>query len=427
MVGKGLAVVSSLVANALVARLLTSDEMGAYFLIFSLASVCAVVAQLGLGQTVVRLVAESLANDQPGRASDAVRWALRFGTLGVLVVAGALVLGVGTWVTESVFDSTLLTGAVGLMALWVGVLTFRNLLAETFRGFKDIRLATIFQEVMTGILSALLFAALWLLRGRGDLNEVIMLSVGAGFTTALIAGLLLREKLRPLGTSGEKLKGQEVLKIAQPVWVVNISLIALTQVDLWIIGLFRSESEVAIYGAAMRLVALVAMPLLIVNAVVPPFIAEMYTRGNRKHLEVALRTAATTASIPASLALGLVILLGGPILGFVYGDFYRGGATVLILLSLGQLVNVWAGPCGLVLIMTGHQTLMMAITIGCGLITVVGSLLLVKHYGAIGVAGVAAVTMMLQNVLSLTFSKLKAGIWTHIRLPSGLPASVEKG
>jgi len=46
----------------LLARLLTPDEMGAYFLTFSLVSVSALVAQLGMGQTVVRLVVGAMAS-----------------------------------------------------------------------------------------------------------------------------------------------------------------------------------------------------------------------------------------------------------------------------------------------------------------------------------------------------------------------------
>jgi O-antigen/teichoic acid export membrane protein len=40
-------------------------------------------------------------------------------------------------------------------------------------------------------------------------------------------------------------------------------------------GAFRPHTEVAVYGAASRLVILVAMPLVIVNSVVPPLIAGM--------------------------------------------------------------------------------------------------------------------------------------------------------
>jgi len=75
--GKVVTALSGLAISALLARLLTPEEMGAYFLTFSLVSVAAIVAQLGLTQTVVRLVAESMGTDRPGRARQSVILALR--------------------------------------------------------------------------------------------------------------------------------------------------------------------------------------------------------------------------------------------------------------------------------------------------------------------------------------------------------------
>ncbi|MEA1866831.1 MAG: oligosaccharide flippase family protein [Thermodesulfobacteriota bacterium] len=82
--GKIITVISSLAVNFLLARLLTPEEMGAYFLTFSLVSVAAMIAQLGLSQTVVRLVAESIGTGQPGRAAADIRIVFRFGAIGSL-------------------------------------------------------------------------------------------------------------------------------------------------------------------------------------------------------------------------------------------------------------------------------------------------------------------------------------------------------
>lgn len=425
LAGKVILVLSTLLINALLARLLAPQEMGAYFLTFSLVSVAAVAAQFGLSQAVVKLVAESLASERPGRAANTIRFILRSGALGALLVAGMLALGVGSWLAQRIFDSALMAGVIGLAALWVVVLTLQNLLAESFRGFHEIRLATLSGGVITSVLSALLFAGLWIVQGHSNLEQVVVLSVIAGATNAVIAFLLLRGKLKPFSTKND-FKGKEVFRIAWPLWVTNLTLIVLLQADLWIMGMFRPQEEVAIYGAALRFVVLVTMPLMIVNSVVSPFIAEMYTKRRRKDLQETLRAAATTASIPAFAVVIVFTLFGSPILALVYGEFYRNGATVLALLSLGQFVNVLAGSCGLVLMMTGFQASMMWITIVCGLLTVTGAMLLVEQYGANGVATVAAAAMMTQNGLMLLFCKLKTGIWTHAKLPHNLPLATTK-
>ena len=415
--GKIITVISSLAVNFLLARLLTPEEMGAYFLTFSLVSVAAMIAQLGLSQTVVRLVAESVSTGQPRRAAAAIRIVFRFGAIGSLLIAGFLALGIGAWIARVVFDSVIMAGVILFASLWVVVMTCQNLLAESFRGFHDIRLATIFGGLVTSVLSTLLFGVLWAWQGRGSLSQVIVLSLVAGSTSALVAGVLLHRRIKPLqGQDSSTLYGRDVLRIAWPLLVTNFLVFALTESDLWILGVFRSQEEVAIYGAARRLVLLVTVSLFIVNAVVPPLIAEMYAHGKKRELEQILRITATIAGIPAFGIVLVFILFSGPILGLVYGEFYRAGSSVLMLLSLGQLINVWAGSCGLTLIMTGHQATLMWVTALCGLVAVCGSLLLVQRYGPVGVAGAAAFAMALQNVLMLLAAKKKTGIWTHVKI-----------
>jgi O-antigen/teichoic acid export membrane protein len=68
---------------------------------------------------------------------------------------------------------------------------------------------------------------------------------------------------------------REILSVSWPMWVTNITLFVGTQTDIWIVGAFRSQEEVAIYGAAVKLVLMVALPLQIVSTVVPPLITEM--------------------------------------------------------------------------------------------------------------------------------------------------------
>jgi len=411
--GKIASAFCGLAANAILARLLIPEALGAYFLTYSLVSIAALVAQLGLGQTAVRLVAESMSRDLPGRAAKLVRLVIRLGGLGVLIVAAALILGAGAWLAWEVFESSLMAGVITLVPLWVAVTAFPNLLAEIFRGFHDIRLATLFGGVVTTVLNALLFAGMWLLQGHSSLEDVVILAIAAGTTNTLMAGIFLWRKIGPMEGNGQ-IATRDVLTIAWPLWLSNMLLFILTQADLWILGIFRPSEEVAIYGAAARLVAVVAMPLIVANAVLPPIIAEMYAQGRKRELQQALRATATMAGIPTVGVLIVFMVFGSPILGLVFGEFYRNGATVLVLLSLSQLVNVAAGSCGLTLIYTGHQMVLLRVSVACGFVTILGSIWAAPRYGMEGVAVATLLGMTLQNVLMLVTAQSKTAIWTHV-------------
>src|SRR5581483_4666855 len=128
-----------------------------------------------------------------------------------------------------------------------------------------------------------------------------------------------------------------------------------TGIDLLVLGAFRPQPEVALYGAATRLVVLVATPLWILRGVLPPLIAELHAQGRRVELERTLRAGATLAGLPSLLILLVFVFFGRPVMGVLYGSFYRKGALVLVLLSLGRLVSVWAGSSGLPVTMPSRR------------------------------------------------------------------------
>jgi len=418
LLGKAGTAIGALAVNALLARLLTPEEMGVYFLTYSLVMVASTAAQLGLNQAVVKLIAESIAIGRLGRAADTVRFATLGGAVGIAVVAAAFGLGGWRWLAGSVFSSPEMAALTSLAVLWMASLTWQVLMGEHYRGFHDIRLASVFGGLFTTLLSAGLFALLWIGQGHSNLHQVLVLSIGAGFANAVLASAGLWMRSRKLAGSGH-LGAKEVVKLAWPMLLTSLTFLVLTQADLWIVGALRSQQEVAVYGAAARLVLLVAMPLMIANAVVPPLVAEMHAQGNTEQLERSLRTTATVAGIPSFLVLLTFIFAGGPLLQLVFGDAYGDGAPILALLCLGQMLNVWAGSCGVTLMMTGYQTTMLVVTIFSGLLSIAGALLLVGPWGPVGVAAAAAAAMMVQNVLMLIFVKRAIGVWTHMRFVPG--------
>jgi len=423
--GKIFFILSTLAVNALLARILSPEALGTYFLTFSLVTVSSVIAQQGLNLTIVRLVAESLSKLQPEKAAKSIRLTFLLGGIGATIVAFILIFGLGEWLAKNTFNSIKMLEVVGYVAFWVVITTLQNLSAETFRGFHDIRFATIFGGLFSSLLSALLFFRIWALNGHCSLGDAILISITAGFTSTLIASFILIKKHNSIKGDCD-LPIKEVLNISLPLWLTSLVFLLLSQADLWVLGIFSLHKDVAIYGAALRLVALVTMPLLIVNAVVQPLISEMYAKGQITELEKILRFTATFAAVPAFFIFIIFVFFGNFVLGAIYGDYYREGAIVLSILSLGQMINVGVGSCGLVLMMTGNQSRMMFITLISGVVTVTGCVASVRLFGFVGVASAATLGIAMHNLLILRAVHQKIKIWTYIRLPLRLLLLNEK-
>jgi O-antigen/teichoic acid export membrane protein len=430
------------------ARLLTPSDMGNFVLALSLAWFGTTVGCVGLNQVMVRFVAESLATGRPERAGRVVRLVFRLGVPGA-ATSGLLYAAFGGAFEERVFDAPVLVALTGLVACWIVALCLQSLVADAFRGWGDLRRASLFGGPLATALLLGGLATLWAVDGRAELGDVLVLLAGSVLASCLAGGWALRRKLRtlPAGTGKEPdattngsdattngsdasdtsdgVRAARVLRIALPLLVSNVSLIAFSQADLWIMGAFRPKQEVAVYGVISRVVAVVAAPNVILSAVMPPLVAELYARGRRRELERVLRTTATAAAVPSLAATVVFVVAGGPLLGIVYGGFYGQGAFALALLSLGQLATVWFGSCGIALVMSGHHQLMLALSIATGVLTVAAELAVVRSTGIVGVAAASAAGIALLHVATWAVVRARTGVRTHAA-PSALPELLQR-
>lgn len=414
-IGTGLATVGF---SALLAQLIPPGELGTLFLAFSIVAVLGLVSIVGMEQVSVRLISERITIGDHGGAREIVKQALLL-TASVSIGLGLFVwLAGGDFLADHVFSAPALHLVVGWMGIWVVAHGINILLGEVFRGFHDIRTASFFSggTIYGGLLSSVLIGIMLLIANHVNalsLSTVLAIIVLSRVISMLVAMVLLHFKTkRPEAKTGSPQRVFELSKIGMPILISNICQIMLAQVDLWIIGSFRSESEVAIYGTAARVVKLIGLTLIVVNEIITPLIAELYVLGKREKLERMLRATAAVAALPAIAALAFLVFASKPFMGLLFGDFYASGSDVLILLSIGQMAFVFFGSTSYALAMTGHQKILMIISIGSSLITILGGFAVVGRYGATGVAAMVALGIFAQKIGGMIAVKKLCGIWT---------------
>lgn len=417
LVGRVVSIVLGVGINALLARLLSPTELGAYFTSFTLVIVGAVIAQLGLDRALVKVVAASIGVGEPGRARRAIQRILTIG--GASALAGGLLLAfvLGPLLADHVFHSSVVATVMPLTGGWLAATALQSLMVETFRGLQDFGRATLYDALLVDIVMATTLGAVYM---AGTDHLGIRWAVGiAGLITlgvTLLGARHLRRAVRTVVGDGA-LQRREVFDIAWPSLITNVAIYFLgSGIDLLVLGAFRPQADVALYGAATRLVTLVATPLWIIRGVMPPIIAELHAQGKNRQLEETLRAGAALAGIPSLLILTVFLLFGGTVMQFVYSPYYRQGATILVILSAGRLFAVWAGAAGITLMMTGHQRAMMTITLMTGVLSVTAGILAAPRHGAVGVATATASVAVLQNVLQVVLAKRFVGVWTFVQL-----------
>ena len=419
-----LTIASGFLVNALITRMISAEEVGAYFLLLSMVSAGSIVALLGMQVAVVRLVAEAMAEQLRGVARATVSMVMRIGTSSALVVAVVMGLG-GNLIALHVFNSPTLAQVTWYAAAWTFALAILSLLAESFRGFHDFRAATIFgNNSINNILMLVFLLIATLALKKSSLQLILVLSISSCAIGGVVAAISMRRKFSTLGKS-QPIYPLPILKIGLPLMASSMAIFLLTQADLWIIGMYTSTEDVAIYGAAIRLGQLVYVLLLISNTMLPPFISEMHSQGKHKQLETLIRLTSTFSALLAGIVLLVFLFAGGDVLSLVYGEYYRKAHFLLVIIGLGQFVNVWTGSGMITLMYTGHQNAVLKISFLFGSLVVIGSIIVVKPFGVLGVASVVCLVFGAQALFVLIFVRRKVGIWTHAG-PKYLPLIIEK-
>ena len=412
--GKLALVAGNIFLNALLARLLAPADLGVYWLVFSLVQFLAIFGLFGLSQAAVRLIAQALGKNDQVKAKSIARLVIQGALLGGLLVSVLLVTG-SQWGLNSrlafLFEGGIETWVASLVIIYM----FQTLVAEVYRGFYDIKYATIFGGVSNIALTVVVLMSVWLFLGSSNLKQVLIVMVVTGMCSIALSFIILQGKFKIFSAKKVYVSIEDVFSISWPVWVAGIMTFALTQVDLWIMGVFAAPDEVAKYGAAFRTVIVMTLPLFIVSSMLPPMISELHARHDLERLGKVVRLTATVAVIPAFIMMIALLLWAEGILELLFGYGYGDAGIVLAILGFGHFINIFSGACGLVLMMTGNQHVMMFITVIVGSITIAAGIFLFHAYGAIGVASASCGGMILQNILLLIAVRIRLGLWTHAR------------
>ncbi|MGH6886358.1 MAG: lipopolysaccharide biosynthesis protein, partial [Geminicoccales bacterium] len=148
LLARAVALPVGLLQAMLLTRILTPAEVGAYFLAISLIGVLAILAQVGMSRPMVKMVASALATERPRAARHAIRVALLVTLAGGVLLALALAAGLGEGLSAMLEDGDALRRVLPIIAAMVLAFALIDVVAETLRGFHDLRAASAFGDYL---------------------------------------------------------------------------------------------------------------------------------------------------------------------------------------------------------------------------------------------------------------------------------------
>lgn len=396
--------------NVYLARLVGAEGAGIYFLALMVTTIASVFGRMGLDNSLLRFIAAEASVGDWAEVKGVYRKGMLL-AISASTVAALVMFFTAPLVAETVFGKPELLGSLRLMAFAVVPVSLVMLHGESLKGLKRIRDSQVVQFI--GV-QALSLAGLYLLGSSWGVEGAALAYTAGAVLTALAGAALWRMATPKLKDVTGEFSTQRLLQSSMPLfWSSTVGLL-MNWTAVFILGIWGSSADVGIFGAASRTAMLISIVLIAVNTIAAPKFAELYRLREMEALAVMARNSAKLMTLLASPVLILFMFFPAWVMG-IFGPEFTGGAGVLVILAIGQFVNVATGSVGYLLMMSGNEIFMRNITMAAALLNILLNIGLVPHYGLYGAAVATSVSMAVHNLLAWYYVRKNIDINTiHI-------------
>ncbi len=391
--------------DLVMARTFDADGVGRFYLSLSVLTTLGLIGRFGLDRAMVRFVPPEIARGDIAAA----RGVVRSGVFLSLVTAGPLAVGLfvlANVLARDVFDVEGMVLYLRVFACALPAFSLMYILGGVLRAMKWTRSALSVERVIAYLVALIAVIAL----GRSLGLEAVVIAFAVGCVTSLgIAAAIIRRKLSYSGA--RKPFNTKLLAItAAPMLFVVFATQMYGQLSVLILGATGTTTDVGIFNIALKLSLFMSLVLSAINARGATKISEMYHAGDRDALKLMLGKVSTLGAvyvIPVFIVIALIPEL--PL--SLFGEKFTAGATALIILAAGQVVNVSVGSTTYALAMTGHERALAVAVAGSLALNVGVGLAVIPSFGVNGAAAATAISVALSNLVMVVMVRRYLGVW----------------
>jgi O-antigen/teichoic acid export membrane protein len=301
-------------------------------------------------------------------------------------------------------------GETRLVILFLGIATVVEALIQTcfaaYQAFEQLALmpaVVVTQRIVTTIPAILAMVLL-------DANVVAVAAIYAAGTLVAIwlaLTLLVRRVARPR-LEADPGTWWPLMRVAAPLGIAGVFITVLLRVDTAMLAFFKSDAIVGNYGAAYRLFEASLLVGWSVTAAVYPVFSRL-TRESDPPVSLVYERALKLVLTPTLPVAAGAILLGGPLVHFVYGDGFDDAGSALAWLGPAVVLYPVAQISGALLVAQNRQTALAVVYGVVALENVVANLVLIPAFSLQGAAGGASLSQALLVVPLLLLARGTAG------------------
>lgn len=399
-----------------VARMLGAEGAGLYFLALTIITLVAVIARLGMDNSVTRFVAAHASVNEWSAVKGVFRHAIILSLgLGTLLALGTYALA--TPLALHVFTEPPLAQPLALMALAIVPLAGMTIFARALQGLKNVRDSMLMQSVLIPGVAALLVLILAPSQGVSGAALAYLIAVSLSLLYGATQWYRSGTAHRATPPAFER---RELLSSSMPLLGAMLTQQLTLALPVLLLGIWASSADVGLYSAANRTAALVSLVLMAANSIIAPKMAAIYKSGDMEALGKVARQSVLLLTGMALPALLLFMLAPRWVMS-LFGAEFSEAWIMLVILAGGQLVNVATGSVGFLLMMTGREKSVFTANVIALAVCTLGCLTLIPLFAGLGAALASAIALIVVNLVRVRYVYKEFGIMTLPFLPNRRP------
>lgn len=393
----------SFIFNWAITKILPQEEVGYFQYFISIITFGVVVVPLGF-HSLIQREANSLGKNELRNFNQQMYTTTLLTTLGFSIIWGYGVTQL-SWV-KGLEDFTGLYISIIILPIYALLTYFRALLQGQNKVYWSVLPEVVFRPLVLLIATGVFY-----MNAHNTQAYHLLIVLCITLFVLLIPSLIVSNK--NVQKDIKKKKKKKWLQEALTLLPIGILYTVNERIDVIMISKNLSAEDNAVYAIAFKFAAFSAFGLVILNSVMVPLIAKHFkNKSEHKELEGLIKPGVRKAFL-VSTAISLVLIyIGEDILSFFGKDAenYNRGYTSMVILIIGQLLNVMVGSVGYILTMAKLEKMAMysiAASIG---INIILNYILLPRLGIEGAAISTAIAMIAWNGLMLIFVKRKTGL-----------------
>lgn len=406
-------VVCTMLFHAWLARSISQSEFGVYLLVLGAISIGEMALSLGLGEYAQRFIPSVFASS-PASARGYVLLALTtavvLGGTGALLGQLAEIQSALSFMTKEPALASTIPCATLLLAVWC----MNSLVGQLLLAFGANKVSS-FTYYFAPKIIVLLMVPTSLLVGVHPESAVFpVTTLILGFSLSCLVGLGVLACKTPFWRDTAIPPLFSTLSNSVPLMFSRVLQLASSWISLWVLVFFVETEEVALFGAAHRLLISVTTAFSVIVFIFRPTISRLHSDQHFVELSALCRTLASVVTAFGAAIVLISVAAGGSVLRLVYGTGYEDAHWILAILSIGFALQNVSGPALEVLRMTGNHAIAVRTQLIGSIVLFAGEAVVASFYSSYEVAYVLVGYYALTSLALMWFAYHKSSTSTLI-------------